>query len=216
MAVLGFVFVGAPAFAEDDDPMADRWYVSGNLGLNFATSVEINPDLFKISLDPAYATWANAAEGSQDVGSAFGAGIGIDGGGFIFELRVDNVHSKTPLDISGSTYDGKSNLTTFLFEPKVEIGIVPKLDFYFGAGVGGGWYRYTIDGYSDAYYEDVKVATLAYSAVGGFLFKLTDNLGVDASYRYLSTAQIEYETTDIIQPRIHTAQVGVRWYFADL
>jgi len=79
---------------------------------------------------------------------------------------------------------------------------------YLGGGLGGGGYRYSLDGDLQFFGADLElagnaqVAALAWQAGGGMVWEITDRMSFDVGYRFFSIAQsdVTYTLTSSLEP----------------
>ncbi|MCE9629854.1 MAG: porin family protein [Planctomycetia bacterium] len=192
-AVTSAVIACVPHQGVAADP---SFYVSGMIGSSFATLA-----------DSYHETYAGS-DGSIN-GSLFTAG-GAAGYAFQREngrLRLE-VEGRGRDDLTaraGIVDPGFSNTATWsasngwsvLANAWRDITLTDKLALYAGGGIGGGGYDYnlanrlTAGPFTESFTASASVATFAWQAGTGVIYRLSDRVEFDVSYRFYATEQAD-------------------------
>lgn len=170
------------------------FYVSGIIGSSFATLTDSYHDNFA------------GSDGSIN-GSLFTAG-GAAGYGF------DRENGRLRLEVEGrgrdvlSTQAGiveqnfsntavwrASNGWSVLANAWRDVNLTEKVAVYAGGGIGGGGYDYSLANqltagpFTETWAASASVATFAWQAGGGVIYRISDRIEFDVSYRFFATEQ---------------------------
>ncbi len=200
LAAVAAGLLATPAFAQDSG------YVQLNLGANVASDVEAEfgsaalPTPFEFDADMDTGVFASIA-GGADAGNNFS----FEGEFVFLNADIDTSEADAivgPLNASTKSYGGLVNLIynfkTDSFSP------------YVGAGVGYGEAGYEMDG------EFEDDAGVIWQLKAGAVFPISENLSIDAGYRYVSLPAFEVsEGTESIEvdSSAHILSVGARFAF---
>ncbi len=187
-ALAAVLGAAAPAHA------TEGWYGQGNIGYSFDGSVDgdIGGIASESDLDDDWMA-------SGALGHAFDNGFRLEG-----ELSYRGNDLEDAADGEATAWGALLNL---IYDFNREGTIQP----YVGAGVGVA--RVSID--SGAIDEEDTV--LAYQAMAGVGFALSERLVLDLGYRYFAAPEGEYEATPLAYDADydhHAAVIGLRWQFA--
>lgn len=178
-----------------NQPGRSRFYVTGMLGESFATLA-----------DPVYTqlpdrNWINRSV--LTAGGAAGLAIDRDDGRLRIEAEGRGRDDVTAAfdgmvgPVIGANFgwaaaDGWSAMVNVWRDYTVG----EQVDLYFGGGVGGGGYRYSLGGRTDfpgpsdiTYASNAQVASFAWQAGGGVIWNLSDRVAFDVGYRFFSIDQ---------------------------
>lgn len=189
MAVL--VCLPPPCDAAEAD-----FYVSGIIGSSFATLTDTYHDNYA------------GSDGSIN-GSLFTAG---GAAGYAF----DRENGRLRLEVEGrgrdvlSTHAGiidpgfsdtaawrVNNGWSVLANIWRDVNISEKVALYAGGGIGGGGYDYnlanqlTAGPFTETWTASASVATFAWQAGGGAIYRISDRIELDVSYRFFATEQVD-------------------------
>ena len=183
-----------------------RFYVTGMLGESFATLAE-----------PLY---QEASRGSAINRSVFTAG---GAAGIAFErdngrLRIEaegrgrddvtaGISQSLPDEFAVNFNWAAADGWSALFNVWRDFTVSEQVDLYFGGGVGGGGYRYSLAGSLAsgsgpgpvlAYGSNAQVASFAWQAGGGVIWNLSNRVAFDVGYRFFSIDQSPATLTGFI------------------
>lgn len=183
-----------------------RFYVTGILGTSFATLS-----------DPFYGDDRSINGSIFTTGGAAGIAWARDNGQWRFEIE-----GRGRDDLTKSVFEGLPPLVSADLRWVAADGwsatanvwrdwwIGERWACYLGGGIGGGGYRYSLDGSLDLFGIDVdiagnaQVAALAWQAGGGVVYEFSDRVSFDVGYRFfsLSPSQVTYVfTSSLLEPR---------------
>ena len=174
-----------------------RFYVTGMLGESFATLAE-----------PLYGEASRGSAINRSVftaGGAAGVAFERDNGRLRIEVEGRGRDDVTA-GVSQSFLDGFSANFNWaaadgwsaLFNVWRDFTVSEQVDLYFGGGVGGGGYRYSMAGSAVlpsepmvvlSYTSNAQVASFAWQAGGGVIWNLSDRVAFDVGYRFFSIDQ---------------------------
>jgi len=197
---------GSPVSVWDDvsvDPVAftqsgrRRFYVTGMLGESFATLTE-----------PLHQDASGGAAINRSVFTAGGAaGIAFDRDNGRLRIEVegrgrDDVtadrNASLPEDVTATFNWAAADGWSTLLNVWRDFTVSEQVDLYFGGGVGGGGYRYsmaaslvsaTVPGAVFSFRSNDQVASFAWQAGGGMIWNLSDRVAFDVGYRFFSIDQ---------------------------
>jgi len=183
-----------------------RWYVTGILGTSFATLS-----------DPFYGDDRSINGALFSAGGAAGIASARDNGQWRFEIE-----GRGRDDLTKDVFEGLPPLLSANLRWVAADGwsatanvwrdwwIGERWACYLGGGIGGGGYRYSLDGSLDLFGIDVdiagqaQVAALAWQAGGGVVYEFSERVSLDVGYRFfsISPAPVTYVfTSSLLQPR---------------
>jgi len=172
------------------------FYVSGIIGSSFATLTDSYHDNYA------------GSDGSVN-GSLFTAG---GAAGYAF----DRENGRLRLEVEGrgrdvlSTHAGiidpafsdlaswrVTNGWSVLANAWRDINLTEKFALYAGGGIGGGGYTYDLTNqlkvgpFTETWAASANVATFAWQAGGGAIYRISDRIEFDVSYRFFATEQVD-------------------------
>lgn len=179
------------------DAAKGEFYVSGIIGSSFATLTDTYHDNY-------------AGSDGSIIGSLFTAG-GAAGYGF------DRENGRLRLEVEGrgrdvlSTQAGvveprfsntatwrASNGWSVLANAWRDVTLTEKVALYAGGGIGGGGYDYSLTNQltvvgplTETWNASADVATFAWQAGGGVIYRISDRIEFDASYRFFVTERVD-------------------------
>ena len=184
--------------------VADGWYVQGGGGANWQTGGDIK--VGGSTLDTDYNIgWMGSLSG----GYAWRNGLRLE---LEFGYRENGVDS-----IANAAGNGDTRMMTGMVNAIYAFPAFSSLVPYVGVGVGGG--RLKLDsvrplGATSVNDSDIGVA---FQGIAGVEYALSDNLGLDLSYRYMYAPSFDFAaasgagvSTDY---RSHALMVSLRWSF---
>lgn len=194
----------APASAQYT-PYTTGPYVSLGVGPNFTNKAKTSGS----GIDTEYRFDPGIA-GAAAVGYGLGNGVRIEG-----ELG----YRKNDVDkASTGAASGAFRSYTFMLNGLYDLALGWPVTPYFGGGVGLANVRasgVTVPGSTQRISDSQN--DLAYQAIGGLSYAITENLKVDASYRFLGAVDPDLKTSTggKVDTRYtnHTVLLGLRWEF---
>lgn len=174
----------------------ERLYVTGMLGESFATLAE-----------PLYQEVVGGGGINRSVLTAGGAvGIASERENGRLRLEVEGrgrddvtAHLSPPLPGAIANFDwAAADGWSALLNVWRDFTVSEQVDLYFGGGVGGGGYRYSMAGSLSSssgpgpvlsYGSNAQVASFAWQAGGGVIWNLSDRVAFDVGYRFFSIDQ---------------------------
>jgi len=172
------------------------FYVSGIIGSSFATLTD--------SYHDAYAGSDGSVNGSLfTAGGA--AGYGFDRENGRLRLEVEGRGRDVLSTNAGIVDPGFSNLASWrvtngwsvLANVWRDFDLTEKVALYAGGGIGGGGYTYdltnqlTVGPFTETLNASANVATFAWQAGGGAIYRISDRIEFDVSYRFFATEQVD-------------------------
>lgn len=142
------------------------------------------------------------------VGYAFGTGLRTEIEGFYNENNIDKLHTDFgKINAEGEVKNAAAMLNVYY---DIYMGDSPFVPFV-GGGVGASYVDLDIDtpvgGESDHSWE------FAYQGIVGVGYELTDNMVLDASYRYFATSDADLAGDTSLENHNHKAVVGLKYFF---
>ncbi len=170
------------------------FYMSGIIGSSFATLTD--------SYHDNYAGSDGSINGSLfTAGGAAGYAFSRENGRLRFEIegRGRDVLSTQ----AGIVEEGFSNTAVWrasngwsvLANAWRDVNLTERVAVYTGGGVGGGGYDYSLTNqltagpFTETWAASASVATFAWQAGGGVIYRISDRIEFDASYRFFATEQ---------------------------
>ncbi len=173
-----------------------RFYVTGMLGESFATLAE-----------PLYQEISRGSAINRSVFTAGGAaGIALERDNGRLRIEVEGrgrddvtagVSQSLPEEFTANFNWAAADGWSALFNVWRDFSVSEQVDLYFGGGVGGGGYRYSMAGSVAfpgeeavlSYTGNAQVASFAWQAGGGVIWNLSDRVAFDVGYRFFSIDQ---------------------------
>ncbi|NEX14872.1 MAG: porin family protein [Prosthecochloris sp.] len=205
---------------------ASNPYASGNIGIVWfdnLNGVESDYDSRDYSIDV-----------SLESGISLTGAVGCDMGDTRVEAEIgyqtndavsaEILSDKKAKDDDSWDWGGDVSLTTFMFNGYYDIPLMESgLELFLTAGVGGAFYSFDDVGdiNDDSYRGTTNGSTWAYQLGAGLALPVSDNLIVDARYRYFDTAEFttedDFDGFDDVAMNLdissHSALVGLRYNF---
>jgi opacity protein-like surface antigen len=170
------------------------FYVSGMIGTSFATLTDTFHD--------DYAGSDGSINGSLfTAGGAAGYGFYRENGRLRLEIEGrgrDVLSTQAGIvteDFSNTTVWRASNGWSVLANVWRDVNLTEKVAVYAGGGIGGGGYDYshtnklTVGPFTETFAASAAVTTFAWQAGGGVIYRISDRIEFDASYRFFATEQ---------------------------
>lgn len=207
-------------------PQAPRDSVWGELPLEPVSSTRVEEQRFYMTgmLGESFATLAEPLYQEVSRGSAINRSVFTAGGaaGIAFErdngrLRIEvegrgrddvtaGVSQSLPEDFTANFKWAAADGWSALFNAWRDFTVSEQVDLYFGGGVGGGGYRYSMagsvafpgEGAVLSYSSNAQVASFAWQAGGGVIWNLSDRVAFDVGYRFFSIDQSPSTLTGFI------------------
>ena len=182
-----------------------RFYVTGMLGESFATLAE-----------PLYQEASRGSAINRSVFTAGGAaGIAYERGNGRLRIEVEGrgrddvtagFSQSLPDDFAANFKWAAADGWSALFNVWRDFSVSEQVDLYFGGGVGGGGYRYSMAGSVAfageatvlSYASNAQVASFAWQAGGGVIWNLSNRVALDVGYRFFSIDQSPTTLTGFI------------------
>jgi opacity protein-like surface antigen len=173
-----------------------RFYVTGMLGESFATLAE-----------PLYQEISRGSAINRSVFTAGGAaGIAFERDNGRLRIEVEGrgrddvtagINQSLPEEFAANFNWAAADGWSALFNVWRDFSVSEQVDLYFGGGVGGGGYRYSMAGSVAfpgeetvlSYTGNAQVASFAWQAGGGVIWNLSDRVAFDVGYRFFSIDQ---------------------------
>jgi len=208
---------------------AGNTYASGNIGIVWFDNLN--------GIESDYDSRDSSIDVSLDSGVSLTGAVGCDMGDTRVEAEMgyqtnDAVSAEIVRDYKPSKekdddswdWGGDVSLTTFMFNGYYDIPLMESgLELFLTAGVGGAFYSFNDVGdlNDDSYRGTTSGSTWAYQLGAGLALPVSDNLVVDARYRYFNTAEFttedDFDAFDddsmILDISSHSALVGLRYNF---
>lgn len=182
-----------------------RFYVTGMLGESFATLAE-----------PLYQEISRGSAINRSVFTAGGAaGIAFERDNGRLRIEVEGrgrddvtagINQSLPEEFAANFNWAAADGWSALFNVWRDFSVSEQVDLYFGGGVGGGGYRYSMAGSVAfpgeeavlSYTGNAQVASFAWQAGGGVIWNLSDRVAFDVGYRFFSIDQSPTTLTGFI------------------
>ena len=182
-----------------------RFYVTGMLGESFATLAE-----------PLYQEVSRGSAINRSVFTAGGAaGIAFERDNGRLRIEVEGrgrddvtagINQSLPEEFAANFNWAAADGWSALFNVWRDFSVSEQVDLYFGGGVGGGGYRYSMAGSVAfpgeeavlSYTGNAQVASFAWQAGGGVIWNLSDRVAFDVGYRFFSIDQSPTTLTGFI------------------
>ena len=164
-------------------------------------------------LGESFATLAEPLYQEASRGSAINRSVFTAGGaaGIAFErdngrLRIE-AEGRGPDEFAVNFHCAAADGWSALFNVWRDFTVSEQVDLYFGGGVGGGGYRYSLAGSLAsgsgpgpvlAYGSNAQVASFAWQAGGGVIWNLSNRVAFDVGYRFFSIDQSPATLTGFI------------------
>jgi len=170
------------------------FYVSGIIGSSFATLTD--------SYHDSYAGSDGSINGSLfTAGGAAGYGFDRENGRLRLEVEGrgrDVLSTRAGVveeNFSNTAVWRASNGGSVLANVWRDVNLTEKVAVYAGGGIGGGGYDYSLTNrltagpFTEMWAASASVSTFAWQAGGGAIYRISDRIEFDASYRFYATEQ---------------------------
>jgi opacity protein-like surface antigen len=170
------------------------FYVSGIIGSSFATLTDSYYDNFAGSDGSINGSLLTA-------GGAAGYGFDRENGRLRLEVEGrgrDVLSTQAGIveqNFSNTAVWRASNGWSVLANAWRDVNLTEKVAVYAGGGIGGGGYDYSLANqltagpFTETWAASASVATFAWQAGGGVIYRISDRIEFDVSYRFFATEQ---------------------------
>ena len=171
------------------------FYVSGIIGSSFATLTD--------SYHDSYAGSDGSVNGSLfTAGGAAGYGFDRENGRLRLEVEgrgrdvLSTQAGVVEQNFSNTAAWRTSNGWSVLANAWRDINLTDKVALYAGGGIGGGGYDYNLTNqltagpFTETFTASVSAATFAWQAGGGVIYRISDRIEFDVSYRFFATERV--------------------------
>lgn len=147
--------------------------------------------------------------GGAVVGYAFGTGLRTEIEGFYSENNIDDIDTGLGFDVGaeGETYNAAAMLNVYY---DIYMGDSPFVPFV-GGGVGASYVN--IDADTGLGSIDEGSWEFAYQGIVGVGYELSENMVLDASYRYFATTDVDVGAGEDLENSNHKAVLGLKYFF---